>query len=124
MDIQRLNTGARLREWAEMVTTCRNSGQTVGVWCKASGINVKTYYYRLKKVCEAAGNELEIQRRNTAIPASLERDTVFAEISPAIRGQTCKAAITVQMGGSEIQIHNGADVAVIEATLRILRNIC
>lgn len=122
MDIQKLNKEARLQEWAEMVSACRNSGQTVGEWCKENGISVKTYYYRLKKVCDAAGNGL--LRRNSAVPVPTERNPEFAEISSVIHEHSCTAAVTVQIRGTEIQIHNGADAAVIETTLRILQSIC
>jgi hypothetical protein len=42
----------RLRKWAQMVSQCRGSGKTVDVWCKEHGISRKTYYYRLRRVCE------------------------------------------------------------------------
>lgn len=53
MEIQRLNKARRLNEWAQMVGMCRNSGMTVAAWCAKEGLSPKTYYYRLRRVCEA-----------------------------------------------------------------------
>ena len=42
----------KLREWAEQIETRRASGMTVQSWCAENGMNVKTYYYHLRKVRE------------------------------------------------------------------------
>ena len=42
----------KLREWAEQIEARRASGMTVQSWCAENGMNVKTYYYHLRKVRE------------------------------------------------------------------------
>ena len=42
----------KLREWAEQIEARRASGMTVQSWCAENGLNVKTYYYHLRKVRE------------------------------------------------------------------------
>lgn len=37
-------------EWVERVRRCRESGLTVSEWCREKGINLKTYYYHLRKL--------------------------------------------------------------------------
>lgn len=37
-------------EWSEKVRRCRESGLTVAEWCRENGINLKTYYYHLRKI--------------------------------------------------------------------------
>ena len=49
----------RLAQWAEMVRNRNESGLTVTDWCKENGINLKTYYYRLKRIRQAVCNEIE-----------------------------------------------------------------
>lgn len=120
MDIQKMNRASRLSEWAEMVSRCRNSGLTVATWCSENGISTKTYYYRLKHVCAAIPNE---SSRATSLPAPSE-EPVFAELSPVERPAKKGAAITIRLGGVEIQIHNGAQPATIEATLRAVAGLC
>ena len=42
----------KLQEWAEQIEARRASGMTVQSWCAENGMNVKTYYYHLRKVRE------------------------------------------------------------------------
>ena len=45
----------------------------------------------------------------------------FAEITP-IRRTTGNIAMTVQIDGVEIAVHNGADAATVEAVLRAVKS--
>lgn len=108
----------RLREWAQMVSQCRGSGKTVDVWCEEHGISRKTYYYRLRRVCNM------IPEDNTAnLPMPVEKP-VFAELAPGEQTVERNSVITVRAGGMEIQIPNGAEPKTIEATLRAVSRIC
>ena len=40
----------QLREWQEQIKAQQSSGLTVQKWCKENGVNIKTYYYHLRKV--------------------------------------------------------------------------
>lgn len=52
-EIARIKNEVKLKQWAEMIR-CRNeSGLTVSDWCRQKGVNLKTYYYRLKRVRQA-----------------------------------------------------------------------
>ena len=42
----------QLRDWSAQIEAQQASGLTVQQWCAENGINLKTYYYRLKKVRE------------------------------------------------------------------------
>lgn len=42
----------KICEWKSQVEECKASGLTVKEWCEENGINLKTYYYRQKKVRE------------------------------------------------------------------------
>lgn len=42
----------RMRDWAEQIKAQQESGMTVQKWCAENGINVKTYYYHLRKLRE------------------------------------------------------------------------
>ena len=120
MDIQKLNQSRRRSEWAEMVGECRNSGKTVLQWCSEHGINSKTYYYRLRQVC----NAIPALSKSSSLPASREKDAPeFAQIASACRSAR-EAAITLRLGSIEVQIHNGAEAETIESALRVLTSIC
>jgi hypothetical protein len=121
VDIQKLNLSGRLSEWAQMVSQCRNSGKTVSAWCADCGINTKTYYYRLKRVCEAIPEETKPAR----LPLPKEApEPAFAEVTPIGQHAVRDAVITVRFGSAEMVIHNGAEPSVIEAALRALSRIC
>jgi hypothetical protein len=94
---------------------------TVSAWCAEHGISTKTYYYRLRRVCEAIPEEAKAAK--LPLPSS-EEGLTFAEVTPASRCRERDAAVTVRFGSAEIDIHNGAEPAVIEAALRLLSRIC
>ena len=58
-EIGKVKKEVQLKKWAEMVQRRNESGLTVVQWCADNNINIKTYYYRLKKVREAMCSEIE-----------------------------------------------------------------
>lgn len=42
----------QLRKWREQIKAQQESGMTVTAYCAQNGINIKTYYYHLRKVRE------------------------------------------------------------------------
>ena len=58
-EIARVKNEVKQTQWAEMVRQRNESGLTVTEWCRQNGINLKTYYYRLKRLRQAVCNEIE-----------------------------------------------------------------
>ncbi len=58
-EIEKVKKEVKLAQWAEMVRSRNESGLTVTGWCKQNGINLKTYYYRLKRMRQAVCSEIE-----------------------------------------------------------------
>ena len=104
-ELQTLNGQNRLALWAGRITECRKSGQPVKIWCKENGVCEQTYYKWQKRLFEMAQEQQETQ---------------FAEVTP--RRVVSGIAVTVQLGGMEAQVHNGADAATVESVLRILKS--
>ena len=50
MMVQETVRNIRLQEWAIWIKAQQESGLTVTQWCKESGVDKKTYYYRLKRI--------------------------------------------------------------------------
>ena len=67
-ELSKLNHHNNLAQWQQMVYDCRNSGMTVRTWCLAQGISEKSYYYRQRKVWEAAQREQE-DKQETLLPS-------------------------------------------------------
>ena len=49
----------QLREWSGMLRECKESGLTVKNWCAERGITEHAYYYRLRKLRQAACDALQ-----------------------------------------------------------------
>ena len=116
MNMKKISHEMNLQKWTQVVEECRNSGQTAVSWCAERDINIKTYYYWQRKVCNAVCNELAIANNN------IEQSTAFAEVILPGR-KTSEVAITININNVSLQIHNGADDSVISQTLRVLKSI-
>lgn len=116
MNMKKISHEMNLKKWSQIVEECRNSGQTAVSWCGENNINIKTYYYWQRKVCNAVCNEL-------AITNNIEKPPAFVEVVlPAARSS--EIAIMLNLNSVCLQIHNGADESVIAQTLRTLKSIC
>lgn len=71
-EIARVKKKVKLAQWVEMVKSRNESGLTVTDWCKQNGINLNTYYYRLKRLRQAACNEIE---QHDIVPVKLISET-------------------------------------------------
>ena len=116
MDIRRQ---CRLNQWSMMVQEREDSGLSIRAYCEQKGIGVKTYYYRLKKLREAAveltqpeivqveapeileQKSIVIQSGNTSIeiPGNANPETVRVNTSPEIehRGRANLAVASEKM---------------------------
>lgn len=120
MDVQKIARQVRLRHWMGLIEECQNSGMTVKGWCSAQGINLRVYYYWLKKTRESVCLEAGVHQNQPQQDLSIGTP-VFAEVG-MISGKS--SVITVYLSGAEVVIHNGASANLIENTLRVLKNIC
>ncbi|MDO9535225.1 MAG: IS66 family insertion sequence element accessory protein TnpB [Bacillota bacterium] len=113
----------RVLRWTELICECKASGKTIAAWCAEHSVNVKTYYYWQKRVREAACEQLTL-KESTDLPAvSTLKAPSFTEYR--LHSQSIgSAAVTLHLSGATMEIHNGADAAVIESTLKALKNIC
>ena len=104
--LQTVNQQRKLSEWAERVSECRNSGLSVKTWCRENGVSEQTYYKWQRRLYELAQNQAENR---------------FAEITPQAKNRS-GIAVTVQIGGVELAVHNSADAATVEAVLRAVKS--
>lgn len=59
MEISEVKCEYQLQQWSKMVQERSESGLTVKDWCETRGLTEYTYYYRLRKIRQAACNVLE-----------------------------------------------------------------
>ena len=105
--LQVYNEQAKLAQWAQVVSQCRGSGMPVRQWCQANAVNISSYYKWQRKVYAAA---------------QAQQERSFVEVTPVQPTAVGGVAVTVRIGGAEIDIHNGADAATIEAVLRAVKS--
>ena len=107
-ELWQLNEQNKLALWAERVSECRNSGQSVLAWCKEHGICSQAYYKWQKRLFTMAKAQHEVQ---------------FAEVTPITETMLSQqAAISIHIAGATVDIHSGADTATVETILRILKS--
>ena len=94
------------KAWAEMYAAYQASGKTMREWCSEQGIAIKTFYYRLRKLREAALEQTETHQivpiaANLEIPSSREHSIkisgngIMVELPESISAET----ITVILRG-------------------------
>ena len=112
----------RLQQWTEIVRDCRCSGQTVVQWCAEHDVSVKSYYYWLRKIREAACESLPASSSPNEptlvpVPPSLRTNPPRSEASHE------QAAIILRTDAITIEIHQHASTVLLEQTLRILQYV-
>ena len=105
--LQVYNEQAKLTQWAQVVSQCRDSGRSVRLWCQENGINISSYYKWQLKVYAAA---------------QAQQERSFVEVKPVQSAAVGGVAVTLRIAGAELDIHNGADAATVEAVLRAVKS--
>lgn len=103
--IMTIKNKVRINEWNEMVKTCRSSGLTVQQWCNLNNINIKTYYYRLRKVREAICEETH--------------DIVQIPLNTA--DSAAASSIKINMGNLNIELTGTVAAATLRSVIEALK---
>ena len=87
----------RKKQWAEIIQACQNSGMTVKAWCLENGINIKSYYYRLRKLreelCNSTQQVVPICSFSSSHFIVIRNGNVTAEIPDGISAATIDAVV-------------------------------
>ena len=93
--ITNVKRDVQLQEWTEQIKAQQESGMTVTAYCAQNGINIKTYYYHLRKIREhclesepaivlvavpRSNSDIRIEKNGLQIslPADILADTLLA----------------------------------------------
>ena len=105
--IAKVKKEIKLAQWAEMVRQRNESGLTVTDWCKENGINLKTYYYRLKRVRQAVCSEME---RHDIVP-----------VEPIAGTEITTEKIELSIGDVKISLPDDFNESTLKRLLGVLR---
>ena len=117
--IEEVKQEVRHREWAEQVKECQGSGLPVKEWCKQNGVNVYTYYRRLRTLREEV-----LETKGTAAP-QIVPISISNEISgTALIDQTPKSTPVPIADSKVIMRRDGIEIElpqdISEKTLLVL----
>ena len=112
-EIRTVKRQLMLEEWEKQVVDCRSSGLSVQEWCIQNGINLKTYYYHLRRVRE------EILKQSRNENKQVKNDTVRAVVP--ILSVPASENITIEKNGLHISLPS--DIAT-DTLLALVGKLC
>ena len=118
-DTQKTVTQMRLSGWSETVKERLASGQTVTEFCEAKGISQATYYYRQKKIREAACTELMRAQNHEGkiVPNGWMR---LADSDP---GTVTESVLTIEIGGFHLTVNTQTDMELLAKVCRMMKSL-
>ncbi|MCG9969959.1 transposase [Pelotomaculum terephthalicicum JT] len=121
MNTREVTRRYRLKQWTQIISECRSSGQTVSAWCSEHNINQKSYYYWLKRVRTAACEALPTlsSGNNPIVPLNVPVPTAGTDSAD----QESSSDIVLRFGTITLEISNNASAMLIENTLRALQHV-
>ena len=108
MKISEVKQEYQLQEWSGMLREQKESGLSVKAWCQERGLAEHIYYYRLRKLRQAACTALE-----KAQPTQLAE----VPLAPKLEEPHAKLRLTTKAGTLEIM---DADHSVLEQVLQAM----
>lgn len=121
MNTKEVTRQYRMNQWTEIIRQCRSSGQTISAWCADNNVNIKSYYYWLKRVRTAACETLPALSSGNQQIVPVKIPSHLSEAGPTV--QESSSHIILRVGSVTLELHNGASAALIENTLRALTNV-
>ena len=108
MKISKVKQEYQLQEWSGMLREQKESGLSVKEWCQEQGLAEHIYYYRLRKLRQAACTALE-----QAKPVQLAE----VPLAPKPEESHAKLRLTTKTGTLEIL---DADRSTLDQVLRMM----
>lgn len=121
MDTRAAAQQYRLNQWTEIIRECRSSGQTISSWCAEHNINIKSYYYWLKRVRMVACESLPVISDGEQQIVPIRMPSSPAKVMPMVSESS--SHIILHMGSVTLELKNGATTDLIENTLRALTHV-
>lgn len=121
--IANVKSQLRLQQWAKIISDCQASDMTVVAWREANNINVKSYYYWLRKVRNHTLEQMPELTEN--LPAPIEDAPVtFKRLDVQTPVAGTAAAAIIRLPNATVEVSEGTSQQTVQAVLMALRAIC
>lgn len=116
-EIMEIRQQVRLSQWSAMVREREDSGLSVKAFCKQAGIATKTYYYRLRRLREAA-----IKQTQSALGKSTSQPELVQFTPPTgFTAEPMAQNIVIKTSDTTVEIPMNTDPEVVAAAVSFLR---
>lgn len=109
----------RADRWRMLIQTCQQSGQPVVSWCEENNVNIKTYYYWLRKL-----RKQELCTKELPVPIPEEKPAVFKQLEVTSPLPNKQATVIIRLPQATLEIADGTSQQTIQAVLLALQNVC
>lgn len=121
--IANVKSQLRLQQWAQIISDCQASDMTVVAWCEANNINIKSYYYWLRKVRNHTLEQMPELTEN--LPATTEDTPVtFKKLDIQTPVTETAAAVIIRLPNATVEVSEGTSQQTVQAVLMALQAVC
>ena len=121
--IANVKSQLRLQQWAKIIADCQASDMTVVAWCEANNINIKSYYYWLRKVRNHTLEQMPQLTENLPVPT--EDDPVtFKRLDVQTPVPEAAAAVIIRLPNATVEVSEGTSQQTVQAVLMALHAVC
>lgn len=121
--IANVKSQLRLQQWAKIIADCQASDMTVVAWCEANNINIKSYYYWLRKVRNHTLEHMPQLTENLPVPT--EDDPVtFKRLDVQTPVPEAAAAVIIRLPNATVEVNEGTSQQTVQAVLTALQAVC
>ena len=106
----------RTKQWTKIIQSCKASGMTTAAWCAQQDINLKSYYYWLRKLRSKACQTEIVPVKSVEQP--------IIPLAQTTGNLSRTTAVTVYLPAASVAIPDGASRETIEAVLATLKALC
>lgn len=117
--INEVKRAVQLRKWAEQYKMYQDSGKTVSEWCQDSELSPATFYYRLKKLREAALDSAE--SKEISISDSSECHEIVSVGDFKQTGDNIGQSIKITSGNISVELPADISPEMIKVVIEGLR---
>ena len=121
--IANVKSQLRLQQWAQVIADCQASDMTVVSWCEANNINIKSYYYWLRKVRNHTLEQMPELTENLPVPAEDEPVT-FKRLDVQTPVPALSAAVIIRLPNATVEVSEGTSQQTVQAVLMALQAVC